>query len=190
MRKWIFIAAAACCTLDASAQVTQPQLQSELLTLRQQDQDALGAKRLPPDQLRALQQAHTRRLKEIVAEYGWPTLSMVGNDASQGAWLLAQHADDDPAWQRAALDKMEKLIPDNEVRKADVAYLRDRLDVAEHKPQRYGTQGHCAARGKWEPFALAEPEQVDARRQAMDLAPLGVYIDKASNVLCRNYKAD
>jgi hypothetical protein len=198
MRNWIIAMAACCCVPSALcqntpaatvSQPTQPQLQRELLELRKSDQDALQGPQMPVEQLLALQQAHTRRLKEIVAEYGWPTLSMVGNDAAQGAWLLVQHADDDHAWQRKALAMMEALVPSNEVRKPDIAYLRDRLDVADHLPQRYGTQGHCVASAKWAPFTLVEPEQVDARRQAMDLGTLDAYIAMASGRLCNNYSA-
>jgi hypothetical protein len=196
MRHWILTIAACCCLPVALAQntlekavpaPTRPQLQRELLDLRQSDQDALNGHQLTAEQLRALQEAHTRRLKEIVAEVGWPTLSMVGNDAAQGAWLLVQHADGDPAWQRKALGMMEALVPRNEVRKPDIAYLRDRLDVADHLPQRYGTQGHCVANTKWEPFALAEPEQVEARRRAMDMSTLDAYVAMASTMLCKDY---
>jgi hypothetical protein len=43
-------------------------------------------------------------LKETVAEVGWPGRSMVGEDGAHAAWLLAQHADRDPAFQRRCLD--------------------------------------------------------------------------------------
>jgi hypothetical protein len=196
MRNWILTMAACCCLPAALAQSspdkavlepTQPQLQRELLDLRQSDQDALNGHQMTAEQLRALQEAHTRRLKDIVAVHGWPTLSMVGNDAAQGAWLLVQHADGDHAWQRQALGMMEALVPSNEVRKPDIAYLRDRLDVADHLPQRYGTQGHCVANSKWAPFPLAEPEQVEARRRAMDMSTLDAYVAMASTMLCKDY---
>ena len=35
--------------------------------------------------------ANTARLAEIVAEHGWPTRSLVGDDGANAAWLLAQH---------------------------------------------------------------------------------------------------
>jgi hypothetical protein len=33
------------------------------------------------------------RLKEIVEQHGWPTISLVGVDGAAAAFLLAQHAD-------------------------------------------------------------------------------------------------
>src|SRR5690606_17036250 len=40
--------------------------------------------------------ANTEWLKAVVAERGWPTISEVGEEASYKAWLLVQHADQDP----------------------------------------------------------------------------------------------
>ena len=34
-----------------------------------------------------------KRLEEIIGEYGWPGRSLVGTDASLGAFLIIQHAD-------------------------------------------------------------------------------------------------
>jgi hypothetical protein len=39
--------------------------------------------------------ANTARLKEIVAEHGWPGYQLVGEAAAHAAWLLAQHAPPD-----------------------------------------------------------------------------------------------
>ena len=50
--------------------------------------------------LSAVDAVHTARLKAIVAAHGWPTVAQVGQDGADAAWLLAQHADKDPAFQR------------------------------------------------------------------------------------------
>ena len=41
----------------------------------------------------SVDQRNTRRMREIVSAFGWPTLSKVGADAEHKAWLLVQHAD-------------------------------------------------------------------------------------------------
>ena len=43
---------------------------------------------------------------KLVERQGWPTRSQVGEQAAVSAWLLAQHADQDPALQRRCLDLM------------------------------------------------------------------------------------
>jgi hypothetical protein len=73
------------------------------------------------------------------------------------------------------------------VRKSDVAYLRDRLDMAQTGRQRYGTQGHCVGKDVWEPFATAEPARLDERRLAMDMGTEEDYRKRAS-VMCANFK--
>ncbi|MCA9568577.1 MAG: peptidase dimerization domain-containing protein, partial [Myxococcales bacterium] len=108
---------------------------------------------------------NTRRLREIVATHGWPTVGVFGKDGSRDAWLLAQHADRDLAFQAEVLALIEPLVASGEVRPRDHAYLYDRVAVAEDRPQRFGTQGQCTDAG-WEPFAIEDPDGVDGRRAA------------------------
>jgi hypothetical protein len=37
-------------------------------------------------------------LKRVIAEVGWPGKSLVGDEGASAAWLLVQHADQDPAF--------------------------------------------------------------------------------------------
>ena len=117
----------------------------------------------------------------MVASYGWPAKSLVGEKAAHAAWLLVQHADADPAFQRRCLDLMEKLPP-GEVSARDVAYLTDRVLLAEGKPQRFGTQFQKDAAGKWVPKTLEDPEHVDDRRRAAGLEPIADYARRMSDV--------
>jgi len=125
----------------------------------------------------AMQQAdeeNTKRLAEIVGQHGWPTNTLVGPDGANAAWLLVQHADRDRKFQRQCLDLMTKL-PKQEVSRRDLAYLTDRVLLAEGKKQLYGTQMDSAD-GKWVPRPLEDPENVDQRRADHGLEPLAEYI--------------
>lgn len=112
------------------------------------------------------------RLKAIVDRYGWPTVSMVGQDGAQAAWLIVQHADNDPDFQRRILSLIEPLTATGEVEPASYAYLYDRT----HYPQRYGTQGACVSRQEWQPFEIEDMAGVDARRRTAGLPPLADYV--------------
>jgi hypothetical protein len=114
-------------------------------------------------------------LKNIVAEVGWPGRSMVGEDGAHAAWLLAQHADRDPAFQRRCLDLITEAARCGEAAPAELAYLTDRVLLAEGQPQEYGTQMAGREEG-WVPRRLRDPENVDERRAAMSLGPLTEYI--------------
>jgi hypothetical protein len=93
-----------------------PGLREELLHMAATDQDARQRLDCHPrrdggmseqelaaaEHLQAVDAANTARMKRIVAERGWPGRSLVGDDGAQAAWLLVQHADHDPAFQRVA----------------------------------------------------------------------------------------
>jgi hypothetical protein len=119
-------------------------------------------------------EANTKRLAEIVEQHGWPTNTLVGQDGANAAWLLVQHADRNHKFQRKCLDLMTAL-PKSEVSQRDLAYLTDRVLLAEGKKQLYATQMDSAD-GKWVPRPLEDPENVDQRRADHGLELLAEYI--------------
>jgi hypothetical protein len=119
-------------------------------------------------------------LKEVVAEVGWPGQSMVGEDGAHAAWLLAQHADQDPAFQRRCLELLTQAVASGEAAPAALAYLTDRVLLAEGKPQEYGTQ-FVGRESGWTPRRLRDPENVDERRAAMSLGTLAENIARMAD---------
>lgn len=124
--------------------------------------------------IRNTDEENTKRLDEIVEQHGWPTISLVGQDGANAAWLLVQHADRNAKFQRKCLDLMTGL-PTEEISQRDLAYLTDRVLLAQGKKQLYGTQ-MAPADGKWAPRPLEEPDNVDRRRAERGLEPLADYI--------------
>jgi hypothetical protein len=123
--------------------------------------------------LHAVDAENTKWLKGVVEKHGWPTNTLVGKDGADAAWLLAQHADADPKFQRRCLDPMANL-PKNEVSQSKLAYLTDRVLLAEGKKQLYGTQ-FISVDGKWKPRPLEDEANVDKRRAEVGLPPLAEY---------------
>jgi hypothetical protein len=124
--------------------------------------------------VKAIDEDNTKWLKGVVQQHGWPTNTLVGNDGANAAWLLVQHADADPKFQRQCLDLMVKLAKD-EVSPSNLAYLTDRVLLAEGKQQRYGTQV-TFVEGKWRPCPLEDEANVDKRRADAGLSPLAEYL--------------
>jgi hypothetical protein len=60
--------------------------------------------------LMAVDADNTAWLKGVIDQSGWPEQSMVGDEAARAAWLLAQHADRDPAAQRRFLQCLEAAV--------------------------------------------------------------------------------
>lgn len=150
------------------------ELREELLQMQEADQAVREPMPQTKEEINALiavDAKHTARLKEIVSSHGWPSVSLVGEDGASAAWLLAQHADADPDFQRQVLGLIEPVLATGEVKASNYAYLWDRT----HEPQRYGTQGRCVGGGRWEPREIESPEEVDARRAEVGLPPMADY---------------
>ncbi|HEU5384690.1 MAG TPA: TFIIB-type zinc ribbon-containing protein [Streptosporangiaceae bacterium] len=114
-------------------------------------------------------------LKQVVTSVGWPGRSLVSEDGAHAAWLLAQHADSDPGFQRRCLDLLTAAVEDGEATAVEQAYLTDRVLLAEGKPQEYGTQV-IARDGGFQPRNLRDPDHVDERRASVGLGSLTEYL--------------
>ncbi|MDP3370712.1 MAG: hypothetical protein Q8M32_12810 [Brevundimonas sp.] len=118
---------------------------------------------------------NTAWLKADVAANGWYRVSVDGDRASRAAWLLAQHADRDPAFQRHVLSLLEPLVATGETNAANYAYLYDRWASGSNRPQRYGTQGRCTAKEVWTPNDLEDTDRVEALRAEVGIGSLAEY---------------
>lgn len=102
---------------------------------------AIFSSRIAPA-MSAADHANTEWLKGVIAEHGWPKISDVGEEAATNAWLLVQHADQDPLFQRDMLRLIEPLAAQGEASPRDFAYLYDRVMLKWAGKQRYGSQFH------------------------------------------------
>jgi hypothetical protein len=118
---------------------------------------------------------NTTRLKSLVRACGWPKRSVHGEQAVQNAWLLAQHADHDRRFQRMVLSLLEAGVKAGEVPPDNLAYLADRLAVAQGKPQPYGTQLTQTGPCTFDFSPLDSRERVEARRKGIGLPALDDY---------------
>ncbi len=116
---------------------------------------------------------HTAELKNIIKEYGWPTISMVGKKASFNAWLLAQHADHDAKFQESVLRLLKKIDKDtHDINRANIALLTDRLLVKKKKKQQFGTQFNFDKSGRLILHPIKNPKRVDKLRKEYKLPSL------------------
>ncbi len=163
--------------------VKEPALREELLRMMEQDQ---GIRTAPaarnPDaaylaRWTAIDEANTARLKEIVAQHGWPGTALVGTDGALAAFLIVQHADRDRSFQREMLSVVQAAYQAGQIPAQNYAYLLDRVRVGEGKLQVYGSQSQLAPDGtKWVPYPIEDEANVDERRRAVGLGPLAEYI--------------
>lgn len=124
--------------------------------------------------INAIDRAHAARLKEIVDAIGWPTRGTVGLEATEGAYLVIQHAGHDTVFQERCLEMMHDLVDRGELPAPYIALLTDRIRVFNGQPQVYGTQMTLArnSEGVMRPVpitAIEFPDQLDERRSEMGM---------------------
>lgn len=152
------------------APVQYPEIASEIEAMTTVDQDMRERSQTEDYWDESVDATHTSRMKEIVAQTGWPTVSKVGKDPSENAWLLVQHADHDVAFQERCLAFMKQEKP-GEVNPRNIAMLEDRIRVNKNQPQIYGTQFRDVD-GKHKPLPIENEESVDERREQVGLGTL------------------
>ena len=159
-------------------------LLKELLALQRRDLDTrsrlLREGRLFGGYAPEMQQVHREnavRLDRLISEYGWPGVSLVGEDAAKAAWLIAQHAICTPALQRRFVEHLSKAVESGEAPKIQAALLTDRIRFNENKPQVYGTVLDWDEHGELS-CEVESPDDVDARRSAVGLGPFHSDLEK------------
>jgi hypothetical protein len=185
---FVFVAAAACVGVlraeRETASLTDKEkeaLRQELAAMVKEDQDArmamIQAKAADAKLLKQVEEIdtkNTKRLKEIIAKIGWPGKSLVGEEGAHNAWLLVQHADRERAFQKECLPLLEKAVNQKEASGKDLAYLTDRLLVADNKKQLYGTQ-FTMKDGEWVPSPIEDEANVDKRRKELGMETMAEY---------------
>lgn len=152
-------------------------VRQELLDLGKEDQQVrarVTGPEPPPEVIAAMDRVDLKtrtRLGEIIKQTGWPLISTVGFDGSNAVWLIAQHADRDLAFQKRALKLMRAAARRGEAAKEHLAFLIDRVRIAEGKKQIYGTQNEYKD-GRLVTRPVVDEKNLDRRRKQMGLPPI------------------
>jgi hypothetical protein len=170
---------------------TDAELRDRLLAMGAKDQAApeRGTTKVAPEDVAKLRKAMnlaetdrklTAELKEIVAASGWPTIAMVGINASNAAMLVLTHTRDH-AWQLSLMPQLEQLASDGKIDGSRLATVVDKELVSEGKLQRYGSQFKFV-QGAMAMYAVEDPADLDARRAKAFLPPMEVYKKQLSEM--------
>lgn len=123
-------------------------------------------------EMEAIHAANTKRLEEIISDFGFPTLRRVGEEAAEAAWLVVMHSVGNPPFMRNVLALLKGSQYEGEIEPRQLAYLEDRIRVLSGQTQIYGTQFDWDENGVLSPAPLAYPEQVDELRRSIGLPSL------------------
>ena len=148
-------------------------MRAEDLSVREQlmDSGQLGGAYVP--RMEAVHLKNAARLRELIAEHGWPGEDIAGKDGAEAAWIIAQHAVGEPAFQRQVLRLLTECVAAGGCPAWHAAYLEDRIALYEGSPQLYGSQWMDDPRdGRVRPCKLSDPARVDVLRASVGLGPL------------------
>lgn len=111
-------------------------------------------------------------LEKMIDENGWTGKSLVGADGAEAAWLIVQHAISLPEFSRRCLKLLAEAVETGEAEPYQFAYLQDRINFFEGKPQKYGTQSDWNKDGKMQVWMLEDAAKVNDYRAEIGLKPL------------------
>jgi hypothetical protein len=163
------------------ARVQNEELRREIVRMVTEDQAVRvgvgeGGKMPAEAEVRAMlgrDKANSKRMLRILKEHGFPSVRMVGKDATRSfvTMLLHSHSLE---LQKKALPHVERAARRGEIPMDDYAMLVDDKLGNEGKPQLYGTN-FTLVNGKLALSKTQDPARLDARRRRLGLAPVAVY---------------
>lgn len=182
-----------CCKKENS-KITQKEFNKELIeelkTIVEIDQIAAGVpsgkyNNLNVDEWKSFKDSvfgvNYKKVKSIFNKYGFPGFDLVGKEGSQNFWLIVQHLDHKPEFQKEVLNKMKEEVLKNNAHPDNYAYLTDRVKLNFKQKQVFGTQVYynwktCQAY----PKPLFDSANINRRRKELGLVALEVYLNEMS----------
>lgn len=127
----------------------------------------------------SINKLNKEKIDNYIKKYGYLGFDKVGKDGSHNFWLIVQHSDNFPDFQKKVLKMMEKEVNKNNANKPNYAYLFDRIRKNEKQKQFFGTQVEYNKLGQATPkFGLEDSINVDERRKKYELEPLKEYLNR------------
>jgi len=110
------------------------------------------------------------RVEKIFNKYGFAGYDLVGKEGSKNFWMIVQHSDHNPDFQKKVLDKMKIEVKKGNAKSNNYAFLVDRVNENQGDKQIYGTQVSYNSRtGQAYIKNLADSLMVNKRRKEMGL---------------------
>jgi len=125
------------------------------------------------------------RVEKMFGKFGFLGFKQVGKDGAGDFYLLVQHADKYPQFQKKVLAEMSKAVRKGDANPNNYAYLYDRVKVSAGEKQLFGTQVEYETQstGRARPkFGLTDSVNVDKIRNEYGLPPLKQYLNQMTEM--------
>ncbi|MBB5204306.1 hypothetical protein HNQ51_001620 [Inhella inkyongensis] len=166
---------------DQARSLSHPELLKELEARVELDQNARrrllasGFAERDAQALASVDAKNLRWLMKVINTSGFPTASQVGEYGLQLTWLLVQHADQHPEFQRQALGEFQRHHAVGEFGATELARLTDRVLKKRGGAQAFGTQFDWGSGVNEQLQQIENLAEVERNRQALGLMPLADY---------------
>ena len=121
---------------------------------------------------------HQKRLKQIFDKYGFIGFDLAGEEGSRNFWLMVQHSDHNPNFQKEVLERMKIEVDKGNAIPSNYGLLVDRVNLNTGEKQIYGTQvTYNMETGQAYPKPLEDSLNVNARRISIGLEPIEEYLN-------------
>jgi hypothetical protein len=125
------------------------------------------------DEWKTVADADKILLKTLFKENGFLGYSEVGEQSSHNFLQMVQRFDADSTFQQEVLAEMKKHIAKINASPIEFAYLTDRVNLNQGKPQVYGTQLKINEKGtSYEPKMVIDPQNLNKRREEIGLGTI------------------
>lgn len=113
-------------------------------------------------------------VESIIAKYGWPGKSFVGQTGNTAVFLVIQHAEIEA--QEKYFNLLKQSAEAGESRMSHLALLQDRILMRRGKKQIYGSQVVPDNKtGGWKIYDIDDEKNVNQRRALVGLEPIEEY---------------
>lgn len=128
---------------------------------------------------KALDRSHTDSLKKFIKKFGFPKRDSVGPEGVFTVFLISQHSSD-LELQKITFNYLKEAAERKDIDPESFAVYADKLRQKEGKPQLYGTLIITNPKTrKKELYQIEDEENLEARRESMDLEPIEDFVKKA-----------
>jgi hypothetical protein len=116
------------------------------------------------------------RIERIISEIGWPKRTVLGDTATDAAFLVLQHCGNAFVMEKY-VPIMQQAADSNELSKSSLALYIDRIKMFKGQKQIYGSQMvYNDSLKKLELYPVENLEVIDSLRKSAGLKPLGEYL--------------
>jgi hypothetical protein len=123
------------------------------------------------------------RAKEMLDKYGFIGFDLAGENGSNNFWLIIQHSDHNPEFQKEVLVEMKKEVDKQNASSTNYGLLVDRVNLNTGKAQIYGTQvTYNMNNAQAYPKKLTDSINVNERRKSIGLEPIEEYLNGMSEM--------